>query len=32
VIWSRIVTGAHTPLQTLAGTAIGAGFAVLALV
>jgi membrane-associated phospholipid phosphatase len=31
VIWSRIVTGAHTPLQTLAGTAIGAGFAVLAL-
>jgi hypothetical protein len=32
VIWSRFVTGAHTPLQTLAGTAIGAGFAVLALV
>jgi hypothetical protein len=31
VIWSRIVTGAHTTLQTLAGTAIGAGFAVLAL-
>jgi membrane-associated phospholipid phosphatase len=31
VIWSRIVTGAHTPLQTLAGTAIGAGFAVLVL-
>ena len=31
VIWSRIVTGAHTPLQTLVGTAIGAGFAVLAL-
>ena len=32
VIWSRIVTGAHTLLQTLAGTAIGTGFAVLALV
>ena len=32
VIWSRIVTGAHTTLQTLAGTAIGAGFALLALV
>jgi hypothetical protein len=32
VIWSRIATGAHTTLQTLAGTAIGAGFAVLALV
>ena len=31
VIWSRIVTGAHTPLQTLAGTAIGAGFALLVL-
>ena len=31
VIWSRIVTGAHTPLQTLAGAAVGAGFAVLAL-
>jgi membrane-associated phospholipid phosphatase len=31
VIWSRIVTGAHTPLQTLAGAAIGAGFAALAL-
>ena len=31
VIWSRIVTGAHTPLQTLAGAAIGAGFAMLAL-
>lgn len=31
VIWSRIVTGAHTPLQTLAGAAIGVGFAVLAL-
>jgi membrane-associated phospholipid phosphatase len=32
VIWSRIVTGAHSPLQTLAGAAVGAGFAVLALV
>ena len=32
VIWSRIVTGAHTPMQTLVGTAIGAGLAVLALV
>ena len=31
VIWSRIVTGAHTPLQALAGTVIGAGFAVLVL-
>jgi hypothetical protein len=31
VIWSRIVTGAHTPPQTLAGAAIGAGFAMLAL-
>ena len=27
VIWSRIATGAHTLLQTLVGTAIGAGFA-----
>ena len=31
VVWSRIVSGAHSPLQTLAGAAIGAGFAVLAL-
>jgi hypothetical protein len=31
VIWSRIVIGAHTPLQALAGAAIGAGFAVLIL-
>jgi membrane-associated phospholipid phosphatase len=29
VIWSRIVTGAHTLSQTLAGAAVGAGFAVL---
>ena len=31
VIWSRIALGAHTPLQALAGAAIGAGFAVLTL-
>jgi hypothetical protein len=31
VIWSRIAMGAHTPLQALAGTAIGAAFAVLTL-
>ena len=29
VLWSRVVTGAHTPPQTLAGAAVGAGFAVL---
>ena len=28
VIWSRIVTGAHTLSQTLVGAAVGAGFAV----
>ncbi len=27
LVWSRVVTGAHTPLQTLAGAAVGAGFA-----
>jgi len=31
VIWSRIAMGAHTPLQALVGTAIGAAFAVLTL-
>jgi membrane-associated phospholipid phosphatase len=31
VLWSRIATGVHTPLQALAGAAIGAGFAVLVL-
>jgi hypothetical protein len=29
VIWSRIVTGAHTLPQTLVGAAVGVGFAVL---
>ena len=29
VIWSRIVTGAHTLPQTLVGTALGAGFAII---
>ncbi|MGB3633807.1 MAG: hypothetical protein WA982_07190 [Rubrobacteraceae bacterium] len=29
VLWARIMAGAHTPLQTLAGAAIGAGFALL---
>lgn len=32
VVWSRIVTGAHTLPQTLTGTAVGAAFAVLFLV
>ena len=32
VIWSRIVTGAHTLPQTLVGTAVGAGFAIIFLV
>jgi membrane-associated phospholipid phosphatase len=32
VIWSRIVTGAHTLLQTLVGTAVGAGLATIFLV
>jgi membrane-associated phospholipid phosphatase len=29
VLWARIMAGAHTPLQTLAGAAIGAVFALL---
>lgn len=29
VLWARIVSGAHTPLQTLAGVAIGILFALL---
>ena len=29
VIWSRIVTGAHTLLQTLVGTTVGAIFAII---
>jgi membrane-associated phospholipid phosphatase len=32
VIWSRIVMGAHTLLQTLVGTAVGAGLATIFLV
>jgi membrane-associated phospholipid phosphatase len=32
VLWARIVSGAHTPLQALAGATIGAVFAVLFLV
>jgi len=32
VIWSRIVTEAHTLLQTLVGTAVGAGLATIFLV
>lgn len=27
LVWSRVVTGAHTLLQTLVGAAVGAGFA-----
>lgn len=27
VLWARIMAGAHTPLQTLAGAAVGAAFA-----
>ncbi len=27
VLWARIVAGAHTPLQTLVGAAVGAAFA-----
>ena len=29
VIWARIMAGAHTPLQTFVGAAVGAGFALL---
>lgn len=29
VLWARVVSGAHTPLQTLAGAAVGALFALL---
>jgi membrane-associated phospholipid phosphatase len=29
VIWSRVMLGAHTALETLAGAAVGAGFALL---
>ena len=29
VLWARIVAKAHTPLQTLVGTAVGAAFALL---
>ena len=29
VLWARVMAGAHTPLQTLAGAAVGAGFALL---
>jgi membrane-associated phospholipid phosphatase len=29
VIWSRVALGAHTLPETLAGTAVGVGFAVL---
>ena len=32
VIWSRIVTGAHTLLQSLVGAAVGAGFAIIFLI
>ena len=32
VIWSRVVTGAHSLPQTLAGTAVGATFAVVFLI
>ncbi len=32
VLWARVVTGAHTPLQTLAGAAVGALFALLFLI
>ena len=32
VIWARVEQGAHTLLQTVAGTAVGAGFAVTFLV
>jgi membrane-associated phospholipid phosphatase len=28
VIWARVAQGAHTLLQTLMGTAVGAGFAI----
>jgi hypothetical protein len=32
MLWSRIVLKAHSPLQALAGAAVGAGFAILFLV
>ena len=28
VLWARVARGAHTPLQALAGSAVGAGFAI----
>jgi hypothetical protein len=28
VLWARVAQGAHTPLQALAGSAVGAGFAI----
>lgn len=31
VVWSRVVVKAHTPMQALAGAAVGVGFAVLLL-